>query len=176
MAFTRPPLRRRGCMPTPVEDKAAIREVLAEYCSRLDDSRFDEMATLFTEDGTWDTAFGKATGRAAIADLARDNSGASGRAAASRDPPGDQHRDRAGRRERAGALELGGCAEQPGWSKNRFGRRLSRRARERARAVAVPLSQDRPLHRPLTILGDGAARVETLNMPALGAGGRVDDG
>jgi len=59
-------------MPTPVEDKDAIREVLAEYCFRLDDSRFDEMATLFTEDGTWDTAFGKATGRAAIADLARD--------------------------------------------------------------------------------------------------------
>jgi 3-phenylpropionate/cinnamic acid dioxygenase small subunit len=59
-------------MPTAVEDKDAIREVLAEYCFRLDDGRFDEMATLFTEDGTWDTAFGKATGRAAIADLARD--------------------------------------------------------------------------------------------------------
>jgi 3-phenylpropionate/cinnamic acid dioxygenase small subunit len=29
------------------------------------------MAALFTEDGTWDTAFGKATGRAAIAELAR---------------------------------------------------------------------------------------------------------
>jgi len=28
------------------------------------------MAALFTEDGTWDTAFGKATGRAAIAELA----------------------------------------------------------------------------------------------------------
>jgi len=59
-------------MPTAVEDKDAIRELLAEYCFRLDDGRFDEMATLFTEDGTWDTAFGKATGRTAIADLARD--------------------------------------------------------------------------------------------------------
>jgi uncharacterized protein (TIGR02246 family) len=58
-------------MPTAVEDKDAIREVLAEYCFRLDDSRFAEMAALFTEDGTWDTAFGKATGRAAIAELAR---------------------------------------------------------------------------------------------------------
>ena len=58
-------------MPTAVEDKDAIREVLAEYCFRLDDGRFVEMAALFTEDGTWDTAFGKATGRAAIAELAR---------------------------------------------------------------------------------------------------------
>jgi uncharacterized protein (TIGR02246 family) len=58
-------------MPTAVEDKDAIREVLAEYCFRLDDGRFAEMAALFTEDGTWDTAFGKATGRAAIAELAR---------------------------------------------------------------------------------------------------------
>jgi uncharacterized protein (TIGR02246 family) len=59
-------------MPTAVEDKDAIRELMAEYCFRLDDGRFEEMATLFTEDGTWDTAFGKATGRTAIADLARD--------------------------------------------------------------------------------------------------------
>ena len=58
-------------MPTAVEDKDAIRGVLAEYCFRLDGSRFAEMAALFTEDGTWDTAFGKATGRTAIADLAR---------------------------------------------------------------------------------------------------------
>jgi len=58
-------------MSTAVEEKDAIREVLAEYCFRLDDGRFAEMAALFTEDGTWDTAFGKATGRTAIADLAR---------------------------------------------------------------------------------------------------------
>ncbi|MGH7053303.1 MAG: nuclear transport factor 2 family protein [Stellaceae bacterium] len=59
-------------MPTALEEKDAIREVLAEYCFRLDGDRFAEMAALFTEDGTWDTAFGKAVGRAAIADLARD--------------------------------------------------------------------------------------------------------
>ena len=58
-------------MLTAVEEKDAIREVLAEYCFRLDDGRFTEMAELFAEDGTWETAFGKATGRAAIAELAR---------------------------------------------------------------------------------------------------------
>jgi SnoaL-like protein len=58
-------------MPTGVEEKDAIREVLAEYCFRLDDGRFAEMAALFTENGTWDTAFGRATGRTAIAELAR---------------------------------------------------------------------------------------------------------
>jgi len=58
-------------MPTAVEDKDAIREVLAEYCFRPDDGRFAEMAALFTENGTWDTAFGRATGRAVIAELAR---------------------------------------------------------------------------------------------------------
>ena len=39
-------------MPSALEDKDAIREVLAEYCFRLDDGRFDEMAALFTESGT----------------------------------------------------------------------------------------------------------------------------
>jgi hypothetical protein len=58
-------------LPTAVEDKDAIRELLAEYCFRLDDGRFAEMAALFTEDGTWDTAFGKAVGRGAIAALAQ---------------------------------------------------------------------------------------------------------
>ena len=50
-----------------LEEKDAIREVLARYCFALDDGKFAEMAALFTEDGTWHTAFGKATGRAAIA-------------------------------------------------------------------------------------------------------------
>jgi hypothetical protein len=58
-------------MPSALEEKDAIREVLAEYCFRLDDGRFAEMAALFTENGTWDTAFGRATGRSAIAELAR---------------------------------------------------------------------------------------------------------
>jgi uncharacterized protein (TIGR02246 family) len=55
-----------------IEDKDAIREVLAEYCFRLDGGDYDGMAALFAGDGTWDTAFGKASGRAAIAQLARD--------------------------------------------------------------------------------------------------------
>ena len=59
-------------MPSALEEKEAIREVLAEYCFRLDDGRFAEMAALLTENGTWDTAFGRATGRAVIAELARD--------------------------------------------------------------------------------------------------------
>jgi 3-phenylpropionate/cinnamic acid dioxygenase small subunit len=58
-------------MPTAVEEKDAIRELLARYCFALDESRFADMAELFSEDGTWDTAFGSATGRTAIAELAR---------------------------------------------------------------------------------------------------------
>jgi hypothetical protein len=57
---------------SPLQEKDAIREVLAEYCFQLDGGDYDGMAALFTEDGTWDTAFGKGTGRAAIAQLARD--------------------------------------------------------------------------------------------------------
>jgi hypothetical protein len=59
-------------MPTALEEKDAIREVFAEYCFRLDGGQYDDMAALFTEDGTWETAFGSGTGRAAIAGLARD--------------------------------------------------------------------------------------------------------
>lgn len=59
-------------MATALEEKDAIREVLAEYCFRLDGGDFAGMAALFAADGTWDTAFGKAVGRTAIADLARD--------------------------------------------------------------------------------------------------------
>jgi 3-phenylpropionate/cinnamic acid dioxygenase small subunit len=59
-------------MASVLEEKDAIREVLAEYCFRLDGGDYDGMAALFSEDGTWDTAFGKATGRSAIAGLARD--------------------------------------------------------------------------------------------------------
>ena len=53
-------------MATMLEDKDAIRELLAEYCFRLDADRFVDMAALFTEDGVWDTAFGKGTGRDGI--------------------------------------------------------------------------------------------------------------
>jgi hypothetical protein len=47
-------------------EKNAIRELLATYCFHLDNYRFTDMAALFTEDGTWDTAFGKGTGPAGI--------------------------------------------------------------------------------------------------------------
>jgi uncharacterized protein (TIGR02246 family) len=57
-------------MANALEEKDAIREVLALYCFALDDGRFADMAALFTEDGTWHTAFGTATGRPAIADFA----------------------------------------------------------------------------------------------------------
>jgi hypothetical protein len=59
-------------MPGMLEEKDAIREVMAEYCFRLDNGWYDGMAALFAENGTWETAFGKATGREAIAALAGD--------------------------------------------------------------------------------------------------------
>lgn len=40
--------------------------MLGRYCMCLDNGRFAEMAALFTEDGTWDTAFGAAKGRKEI--------------------------------------------------------------------------------------------------------------
>lgn len=58
-------------MLSELEEKDAIREVMAEYCFCLDNDRFADMAALFTEDGTWDTAFGKGTGRAEIEALVR---------------------------------------------------------------------------------------------------------
>jgi uncharacterized protein (TIGR02246 family) len=58
-------------MPSALEEKDAIREVLATYCFHLDAGKFEEMAALFTEDGTWHTDFGKGTGRAGIVEHAR---------------------------------------------------------------------------------------------------------
>src|ERR1700761_2924438 len=52
-------------------EKDAIREVMAEYCFRLDNGRFADMAALFASDGTWDTAVGKGTGRGEIEALVR---------------------------------------------------------------------------------------------------------
>ena len=60
-------------------EKDAIRELMAEYCFCLDNGHFAEMAALFTEDGTWDTAFGKGTGRAEIEALVRRIRGAAPR-------------------------------------------------------------------------------------------------
>ena len=41
-------------MPGMLEEKDAIRELLAEYCFRLDSGWFDGMAALFAENGTWE--------------------------------------------------------------------------------------------------------------------------
>jgi ketosteroid isomerase-like protein len=71
-------------MASLAEEKDAIREVLSEYCFCLDNDRFAEMAALFTEDGVWDTAFGKGAGRDGIAALVRKLRGTR--------PPGEQQR------------------------------------------------------------------------------------
>jgi hypothetical protein len=151
-------------MPTAVEEKDAIWEVLAQYCCQLDDGRFTEMAALFTENGTWDTAFGRATGRR----FGAQPQGTGRRSAAAGGPSRDQYFDHSRRHERAGALELDGRAKQSRGAKNQLGRRLSRRVGQRARPVAVPLSQDRPLHRPLMceLLGSHDLALSTTAIPA----------
>ncbi len=53
-------------MSTELEDKDKIREVLAKYCTFGDNSRFSELAALFTEDGSWEGRMGSAKGRADI--------------------------------------------------------------------------------------------------------------
>jgi hypothetical protein len=58
-------------MPTELEEKDAIRELMAEYCFCLDNDRFVDMAALFAADGTWDTAFGRGTGRDGVEALVR---------------------------------------------------------------------------------------------------------
>jgi hypothetical protein len=60
-------------MPTPLEDKDAIRELLAEYCFCLDECRFEEMGALFTETAEWGPSRipQKARGPREIAELAR---------------------------------------------------------------------------------------------------------
>lgn len=60
-------------MPTESEDKGAIRELLSEYCFRLDECRFDELGALFTETAEWGPKRipTKARGPREIAELAR---------------------------------------------------------------------------------------------------------
>lgn len=48
------------------DEKDAIREVMARYCHALDAGLFDEVASLFAEDGEWTTDYGSAVGRPAI--------------------------------------------------------------------------------------------------------------
>jgi uncharacterized protein (TIGR02246 family) len=54
-----------------LEDKDAIREVMAAYCHALDGGRFADVASLFADDGIWTTDYGEAKGRAAIEQMLR---------------------------------------------------------------------------------------------------------
>jgi hypothetical protein len=56
-------------MATALEDKEAIRELLSEYCFRMDDFRFAELGALFTEDGEWIAPYARARGPREIAAL-----------------------------------------------------------------------------------------------------------
>ena len=56
-------------MTTPLEDKEAIRELLSEYCFRMDEFRFAELGALFSEDGEWIARYARARGPAEIAAL-----------------------------------------------------------------------------------------------------------
>lgn len=54
-----------------LEDKDAIRELLARYCFLLDGYRLPEFAALFAADGEWISRNGNATGPEAIEALLR---------------------------------------------------------------------------------------------------------
>jgi 3-phenylpropionate/cinnamic acid dioxygenase small subunit len=54
-----------------LEDKDAIRELLARYCFLLDGYKLKEFAALFAADGEWISRNGKAAGREAIERLLR---------------------------------------------------------------------------------------------------------
>ena len=55
-----------------LEDREAIRELLSEYCFRLDECRFEEFGALFTDTAEWGPErLPKARGPAAIAELVR---------------------------------------------------------------------------------------------------------
>ena len=56
-------------MTTPLEDKDAIRELFSEYCFRMDEFRFADLAALFTADGEWIAPYSRARGPAEIAAL-----------------------------------------------------------------------------------------------------------
>src|SRR5262245_56177235 len=56
-------------MPSPLEDKEAIRELLSEYCFRMDEFRFAELGELFVADGEWIAPYSRARGPAEIAAL-----------------------------------------------------------------------------------------------------------
>ena len=140
-------------------EKDAIREVMAEYCFRLDNDRFAEMAALFTEDGTWDTAFGKGTGRAEVEALVRRIRGIV--AATARDPSCDECRDQGRWGDGEVLLQLGHGAEQRAGAEDRFGGQLQRRHGEAGWDVAVPLSEDRPVHPRQGVTSDATRQSTT---------------
>jgi len=53
-------------MPSAIEDRSKIHEVLAKYCTFGDNNRFGELAALFTLDGQWQGRMGSAKGRSEI--------------------------------------------------------------------------------------------------------------
>lgn len=54
-------------MSSLLEDKDAIRDVIARYCFYTDSGQFEKYADLFTEDCDWDGGiFGRHSGRAAL--------------------------------------------------------------------------------------------------------------
>lgn len=58
-------------MPNAIEDKDAIRELMARYCFLVDGKQYDEWADLFTEDGSFEvTSLFRFEGRAAIRSFA----------------------------------------------------------------------------------------------------------
>lgn len=53
-------------MSSELEDKDAIRELLAKCCRLSDDGNAEAMAMLFSEDGVWEAALNRADGRTEI--------------------------------------------------------------------------------------------------------------
>lgn len=51
------------------EDRAEIRDLISEYCFRMDDGNFEGVAALFVEDGEWIANYRQAKGRQQIGDL-----------------------------------------------------------------------------------------------------------
>ena len=60
-------------MPTPSDDKDAIRELLHRYCFTMDRHLFADLGELFAPDGEWIAPYARATGPAAIAALMQRN-------------------------------------------------------------------------------------------------------
>jgi len=54
-----------------LEDKDAIREVMATHCHAFDACRFADVAAPFAEDAVWTTDYGEAKGRDAIEQIFR---------------------------------------------------------------------------------------------------------